>query len=83
MVQGGSIIQTNTIKVESHLDETLEEVLEFAIAQLRSIFNSEAKEIVVPFAIEYPEPGVLVTIPKGGDKKKAGGVIRKERPVFY
>jgi excinuclease ABC subunit C len=81
MVQGGSIIQTKTIQVESHLDETLEEVLEFTIAQLRSTFNSEAKEIVVPFAIEYPEPGVLVTIPKGGDKKKL--VELSEKNVQY
>ena len=33
-------------------------------------FNSEAKEIILPFAIEYPQEGIIITVPKGGDKKK-------------
>jgi excinuclease ABC subunit C len=70
MVHNGTIVQTHTIQVETHLEETVEEVLPFAIAQLRSTFNSLATEIVVPFPIEYPEEGVVVTVPKAGDKKK-------------
>jgi len=70
MVRNGAIIQTQTNKVESHLDETIEEILGFSIARLRTTFNSDAREIVVPFAIDYPEPGVIVTYPKSGDKKK-------------
>ena len=52
MVRNGSIIQTQTNRVESHLDETTEEILGFTVAQIRQIFNSEAVEIVVPFHIE-------------------------------
>src|SRR5688572_10138436 len=70
MVRNGAIIQTQTNKVESHLDETIEEILGFSIARLRTTFNSDAQEIVVPFAIDYPEPGVVLTYPKSGDKKK-------------
>ena len=70
MVRSGSIIQTKTIKIEARLDESLEEMLSFSIGQLRTTFNSDATEIVVPFEIEYEEPQVTVTIPKGGDKKK-------------
>jgi excinuclease ABC subunit C len=70
MVRNGAIIQTKTIKLEPQLEETTEEVLVFAIAQLRTTFNSSAGEIVIPFAIEYPEKDILVTIPKAGDKKK-------------
>lgn len=70
MVSNGTIVQTHTIQVETHLEETVEEVLPFAIAQLRSTFNSLATEIVVPFQIEYPEEGVIISIPKAGDKKK-------------
>ena len=70
MMQGGSIIQTKTIQVEAQLEETLEEILAFTIGQMRLTFNSSAYEIVVPFAIEYDEPEVTVTIPKAGDKKK-------------
>jgi len=82
MVQNGAIIQTKTIEVETHLDETLEETLAFTIGQLRSIFNSGAKEIIVPFPLEYDEPGIDMTIPKGGDKKKLLDLSEKNVQYF-
>lgn len=70
MVSNGTIVQTHTIQVETHLEETVEEVLPFAIARLRSTFNSLATEIIVPFQVDYPEEGVTVSVPRAGDKKK-------------
>ena len=70
MVNNGTIVLTKTITLEQKLDETPEEVLLFSIAQLRSTFNSESKEIIVPFDIVYPETEIIVTVPKAGDKKK-------------
>ena len=70
MVEHGAIVQTHSTPLETHLEETNEEVLSFAVAQLRSIFESKATEIVVPMSIDYPEEGVTVTIPKSGEKKK-------------
>ena len=70
MVRNGAIIQTHTTKVETHLEETAEEILVYTIAQLRTTFNSDAAEIVVPFSIEYPQSDIQVKVPKGGDRKK-------------
>ena len=70
MVNEGTIVLTKTIVLEQKLEETEEEVLLFAIGYLRSTFKSEAKEIIVPFALDYPEEGVVLTAPKTGDKKK-------------
>ena len=70
MIRNGAIIQTQTNKVETHLDESAEEILSFSIAQLRTTFNSDATEIVVPFTIEYPQTEITVTVPKSGDRKK-------------
>jgi excinuclease ABC subunit C len=81
MVRNGAIIQTKTIRVETHLDETAEEILSFTIGQLRTTFNSDAKEVVVPMEMEYDEPDVLVTVPKGGDKKKL--LDLSEKNVHY
>lgn len=81
MVQHGAIIQTQTLKVETHLDETIEETLAFTIGQMRTTFNSDAKEIIVPFPIEYDEPDVVVTVPKAGDKKKL--LELSEKNVHY
>jgi len=81
MVQNGTIIQTKTLKVETHLDETVEEILSFSIAQLRTTFSSQAKEIILPFIIDYDEPDITMTVPKGGDKKKL--LDLSERNVNY
>lgn len=81
MVQNGTIVQTHTSQLETHLDEPDEEVLEFAIVQLRTTFNSLSTEILVPFEVDYAEPNVVVTIPKGGDKKKL--VELSEKNVNY
>ena len=70
-------------QLEAHLDETDEEILSFAIAQLRSTFNSISNEIVVPFPIEYPEEGVVITVPKGGDKKKLLELSEKNVNYFH
>jgi excinuclease ABC subunit C len=82
MVQNGSIIHTKTIRVEAKLDETREEILAFTIAQMRTTFNSEAKEIVAPFELNYDEPGVNITIPKSGDKKKLLDLSEKNVQYF-
>jgi excinuclease ABC subunit C len=82
MVQNGAIIQTHTIKTEAFLDESIEEMLVFAVAMIRSTFNSEAREIVVPFEIDYDEPDVTITVPKGGDKKQLLELSEKNVQYF-
>jgi excinuclease ABC subunit C len=81
-VQNGTIVQTHTSQWETHLDESNEEILSFAIAQLRSTFNSLSTEIIVPFEIEYAEAGVVLTVPKGGDKKKLLDLAEKNVNYF-
>lgn len=81
-VQNGTIVQTHTSQLETHLDETDEEILVFAIAQLRSTFNSVSSEIIVSLQIEYPEEGVVVTIPKAGDKRKLLDLSEKNVNYF-
>jgi len=69
-INAGAIVQTKTILLEKKLEETASEVLAFAAARLRENFNSSAKEIIVPMAIEFPENDLTITVPKSGDKKK-------------
>lgn len=70
VVENGTIVQTHTVELQPRLEETDAEVLQFAIANMRETFNSTALEIVVPIEIEYPDERVIITIPKGGDRKK-------------
>lgn len=82
MVQNGTIIQTHTIALEPKLDETDEEILSLAIIDLRKKFNSEATEIVIPFRIDFESEGILVTVPKAGDKKKLLDLSEKNVNYF-
>lgn len=82
MVRNGTIVQTQTNKLETHLDETAGEILSFSIAHLRSVFNSDAAEIVVPFDIGYPEENITITVPKSGDKKKLVDLSQKNAAYF-
>ena len=81
-VSNGSIVQTKTITLKKKLDENADEVLSFAIAQLRETFNSEAKEIIIPFNIDYPQQDIIITVPKAGDKKKLLNLSEKNVNYF-
>jgi excinuclease ABC subunit C len=65
----GSIIQGHTLEIKRKLEETPEELLELAIADLRSRFHSDANEIIVPFEMPVLFENVIFTVPKIGDKK--------------
>ncbi|MFV9549722.1 excinuclease ABC subunit UvrC [Algibacter sp. PT7-4] len=64
----GSIIRSHTLEIKKKLDETDQELLELAITEIRQRFNSNSKEIYVPFKVNLGE-NVKVTVPKLGDKK--------------
>jgi excinuclease ABC subunit C len=64
----GSIVRSHTLEIKKKLDETDKELLEIAIVEIRQRFNSQSKEIYVPFKIDIGDD-VKVTIPKLGDKK--------------
>lgn len=64
----GSIIRSHTLEIKKKLDESNEELLQLSVIELRQRFNSQSKEIYVPFPIEAEE-GVKVHVPKLGDKK--------------
>ncbi|MCD2423438.1 excinuclease ABC subunit UvrC [Niabella pedocola] len=82
MIRNGTVVQTQTNKLETHLDEPVEEILVYAISQLRMTFNSHVPEIVVPFEIDYPEANVEVVVPKAGDRKKLLELSEKNAGYF-
>jgi excinuclease ABC subunit C len=68
-VMNGSIIQGHTLEMKKKLDETPEELLEIAIADVRMRFQSQSKEILVPFPMHLEDANITFTVPKIGDKK--------------
>jgi excinuclease ABC subunit C len=68
-VAHGAVIQAHTVEMKKKLDETAAELLAFAVFDLRRKLASEAAEIIVPFEIDLELPGLVITVPKIGDKK--------------
>lgn len=82
MVENGTIVLTDTVELEAKIEEEEEDVLAFAITQLREKFNSPSKEIIVPYSIDYPEENITLTVPKAGDKKKLLELSQKNVNYF-
>ncbi|MCU0376131.1 MAG: excinuclease ABC subunit UvrC [Chitinophagaceae bacterium] len=70
MVRNGTIVQTHTLQLQPHLDETENEVLAFGVQQIRDRFDSTALEILVPVELEYADERVKVSTGKTGERKK-------------
>jgi excinuclease ABC subunit C len=69
-VSNGIIVQTQTFELKKKLDETDEELLSLAIAEVREKYQSRSNEIIVPIALDWEDSGLVITVPKLGDKKK-------------
>lgn len=69
-VANGTITQSFTYEYKRKLDETDEELLLTAIPEIRERFKSTAKEIIVPFDMDWAMPdGAQFFVPQRGDKK--------------
>ena len=68
-VRQGMINQSFTYEYKRKLEESDEELLLMAITDIRSRFNSQAKEIIVPFERSWNIKESTFTVPRKGDKK--------------
>ncbi len=66
----GSIIQGSTIEYKKRIDERKEDLLAFAILELRERLKSNSHELIVPFEVEYPVEELKISVPTRGDRKK-------------
>jgi excinuclease ABC subunit C len=69
-IGNGAVVQAYTFEYKKRLNETKEELLALGIVEMRSRFNSSAKEIIVPLEMDIEMDGIVFTIPQRGDKKK-------------
>ena len=69
------------MEIKKKLEESDAEMLPLAIVDLRQRFNSQSKEIYVPFEIDLG-PKIKVTIPILGDKKKLVELSERNAKFF-
>ena len=68
-VKNGAICQSFTYEYKRKLDETDQELLLTAIPEIRERFHSTAREIIVPFDIDWALKEAQFFVPQRGDKK--------------
>lgn len=68
-VKNGTINQSFTYEYKRKLEESNEELLIIAIPEIRERFLSTAKEIIVPFEMEWKLKDATFFVPQRGDKK--------------
>lgn len=81
-VVDGAIIQSHTAEAKIKINETLVDILVFYVIYLRNEFNSQSKEILIPFELDFGLPGVKMTIPQIGDKKKLIDLSHRNAKFF-
>lgn len=68
-VKNGTINQSFTYEYKRKLDESDQELLITAIPEIRERFGSHAKEVIVPFEMEWKLKEAEFFVPQRGDKK--------------
>jgi excinuclease ABC subunit C len=69
-VINGAIIQGHTLELKKKLEETDDTLLQIGIAELRIRFESNSKEVLVPFKPDLEDENIRFSVPQRGDKKK-------------
>ena len=81
-LRNGAIVQCLTLEYSVKLEETDEELLSMAIAEIMAKFDRKPREIIVPVQPECEMEGVQFVIPKIGDKKKLLDIAMKNARQF-
>lgn len=68
-VKNGAINQSFTYEYKRKLDETDKELLNDAILEIRERFQSTAKEIIVPYELDFKIKNAVFFVPQRGDKR--------------
>ncbi len=69
-VVSGCVVQSHTMEFKKRMYESPDEILSYAISEVKSRTQILSKEIIVPFLPDVSFSQVKFTIPKLGDRKK-------------
>ncbi len=69
-ISQGMVNKAQTIEYKAQVEESDDELLASLILELRKRFDSRAREVILPMNLDWDIPGVSITVPQRGDKKK-------------
>lgn len=67
-LHNGAIINTYNIELKKKLDESDGDMLLYAVLEIREIFKSKIKNIILPFKVDYSIEGINFEFPTRGEK---------------
>jgi excinuclease ABC subunit C len=68
LVKNGAIISSHSMEIRKKLDEADEEILLYAIIEMRKFSESQIKTVLLPIIINEKIEGLKFEVPKRGDK---------------
>jgi len=69
-IKNGAIITTDTVEFRKKIGESNEDIIQLAIVSFREKYESNSREVLLPFPIPIEIPNIRITVPKLGDKRK-------------
>jgi len=82
VINKGTIINGFTVEVKKKLEETDEEILIFALLDMREKFNSQSTEILIENAENFKLEGLTFFTPQRGDKKHLLDLSQRNAKYF-
>ena len=77
----GAVIRSHTLEMKKKLDERDKDLLQMAIVEIRQRFDSQSKELYLPFTVSV-DPKLKVSVPKAGDKKRIVELSERNAKFF-
>ena len=68
--RNGAVVRSLTLRYRRRLDETHQQLLAYALDEVRTSLGIKYDEVVVPVIPEVEMPDIIFTVPKRGDKAK-------------
>lgn len=80
-ISHGLVVRSHTMEIRKKLQESDADLLSLAIVDLRERFESDCKEVYLPFPVPLP-PQIKIRVPKLGDKRKIVALSQRNARFF-
>jgi excinuclease ABC subunit C len=81
-VQNGTIISGHSIEIKKKIEESDEDMLLYGIIELRELLQSNCKNAILPFKVNFPIEGLKYDYPQRGDKFKILELAQRNAKFF-
>lgn len=81
-VQNGAVIGAHSVEIKKRIDESDEDMLLFAIVEIRNLMKSSVKNLILPFKTGFEIEGTKAECPKKGEKLKVLELAQRNANFF-